>query len=193
MFKSLVVITSFGSVPANDPRPDLMVWQALSIYRFFPDTGISKTDYDVSMNASLLNPKDNNDGFGGFVTNTEKVSNIPTHFRFPGLTGGNDPIEIFGKIKIGRRNGLGTFYSNNSVFKTMYSVKFIPEFQGSDTNGSAAVKGKVGNHLTIPISIKANNQPSVHDARVMELMYQGGDQEQVNRGKLGVMNNVAVP
>ena len=63
---------------------------------------LSKSNYNVSGNAALLNLReDDNNNFGGFVTNTEKVNNIPTHFRFPGLTTGVDPIEIYGKVKIG--------------------------------------------------------------------------------------------
>jgi hypothetical protein len=54
MFKSLAVITSFGCVPAEDPRPDLMVWQAMSIYRYFPDGELTQEEFDTKENAAYL-------------------------------------------------------------------------------------------------------------------------------------------
>lgn len=198
--KSIAVITSFGCLPVDDPRPDLMVWNALSIYRFFPDSSIKNGDYDVTGNASFLNideqnqPLNKEGEFLTFVSNTEKVPNIPTHFKYPEPQNQREPTVIYGKVKIGRRNGLGTFYSNNGVFKTVYALKIIPELLGSESNGEKANKGTTGIHLTIPMSVKADNPPSQADLRALQMMYEGGDQEQtISKQKLGKPSNVVTP
>jgi hypothetical protein len=200
-FKSLAVITSFGCVPANDPRPDLMVWQALSIYRYFPDGELKQTDFDTKENAAYLENEmyktpgsKSQNHYRHFITNTEKNPKIPTHFRFPKPEEKSSKIELFGKVKIGRRNGLGTFYTSNSVFKTVYALKFIPVFKGSDSNGAKVAKGKVGIHLTVPISVKAKDEPTAADIRTLTIMYQGKDRENtLNKSKLGKMKNMVVP
>lgn len=201
MFKSLAVITSFGCVPAEDPRPDLMVWQALSIYRFFPDSELTQGEFDTKENSAYLENnmykdphKIRENHFKHFVTNTRKNQKIKTHFSFPKPDSKSSKIELYGKIKIGRRNGLGTFYTRNKVFKTMYGLKFVPVFKGSDTNGAQAKKGKVGAHLTIPFSVKAKNEPSKADLRALNSMYLGKDVEHtLNKSPLGKMKNMVVP
>lgn len=190
--KEIDIITSFGCVPLNDPRPDFMVWKPLSVYKFFPDPNLKFSDYDTSGNANyseevtLSKAQENHNSH--FATNTEKTTNKDRFsFRFP-LKGDSD-LELFGKIKIGRNNGMSCFHSTNSVFKTMFAVKFIPVFKGSSANGSSLTKGKVGNHLTVPISVKANDQPTEADIRALQLMYEGKDQDHnVNKEKLGATN-----
>ena len=170
--RELNIITSFGCVPLNDPRPDYMVWRPLSVYKFFPDKNLKFSDYDTTSNSAYTeegmykNPKHEQENHNiHFATNAEKADNSRFSFKFP--LKNDSEFELFGKIKIGRNNGMSCFHSSNSVFKTMYAVKFIPVFKGSDSNGSSYAKGKIGNHLTIPISVKANDQPTPADLNAL--------------------------
>lgn len=88
---------------------------------------------------------------------------------------------------------MSCFHSKNSVFKTMFAVKFIPIFKGSSTNGSTLAKGKVGSHLTVPISVKAKDPPTEADIMALQKMYRGEDQDHtVNKEKLGAVNTTMI-
>lgn len=105
--KELDIVSCFGCVPADDPRPDYMVWKPLSVYKFIPDQNLKISDYDTSTNSTYKEPEVT-DSLNvahenlnhHFVTNTEKSDKGQFCFRFP--VKNQSELEIYGKLKIGR-------------------------------------------------------------------------------------------
>lgn len=195
--KQIVVLTCFGVTPCDSPKPDLTVWKALSVYRYFPDKTMKDAEYDTTQNVSYIQQEgdDKNTLQMGlhYVSNTSKIRAKPNHFNFPHPVT-KRPFNIHSRIKIGRQNGLGTFYSNNKKFKTCYAVKIYPIIKGSDENGKDGSFNKIGEHLTIPISVKARNPASAEDKKIINEMYNGLDYEKyVSREKLGKMRTMVNP
>jgi len=193
----IVVIAAYGVVPKDDPRPDLIVWKALNTHRYYPDKGLGEDEFMCESNYELMqeaqNDVKNTVHHSHFVSNTRRVPNTKTKFYFPAPSNNKKAYELWTKIKIMRKNGLGTFYSENKMFKTVYCVKVIPVIKGSQDNGGDGSAGRVGNNLTIPFSVKARREPSEHDKRVLNLMYQGNDFEDfVPKQKLGEMKTSMV-
>ena len=194
--KEIVVIAAYGVVPKDDPKPDLLVWKALNTQRYYPDKNLVDEDFHIEGNFELLR-----EAMGAtksihhshFMSNTRRVGHSHTLFKFPKPKDKKMPYDLWTKIKIKRKNGLGTFYSENEVYKTVYCVKVVPVIKGGAENEGDGTQGKVGSHLTIPISVKAKKEPSEADKRVLAMMYEGGDFERyVPKQKLGEMKTSMV-
>lgn len=195
--KQLVVLTCFGVTPVDNPKPDLTIWKALSINRYFPDKTMKEADFDTTNNISYIQQEgdEKNTLQMGlhYVSNHTKNRTKANHFFFPHPTS-KRPFNLHSRIKIGRQNGLGTFYSNNKRFKTCYAVKIYPVIKGSEQNGKDGTFNKIGEHLTIPISVKARLPPSAEDKKIIEQMYNGLDYEKyVSREKFGKMRTMVNP
>ena len=193
--QALILITAYGAIPKKDPRPDLCVWKALSSNIYYPDKALKKEDFNTQGNLTLIeNHNPNASSFKGhFMTNTIKKPNskAKNEFLFPHPDGNH--FELYAKIKIGRLNGLGTFYSENKAFKTVYFLKVLPVIKGSKNNTGFAGKGEVGTHLSIPFSVKAKNEPTAEDLKALGLMYNGSDFEKfVPKDNLKKMENTMV-
>lgn len=195
--KHLIVMTCFGVTPIDKPKPDLTVWRLLSSNTYFPSKNVKNEDFDVSGNYHYIQNEADTDSSKQmgihYVSNTERLSQKKNCFHFP-FSGNKAPFILHSKIKIGRQAGLSTFYSRNSKYKTVYALKIYPVIKGSVENGKNGSFQKIGEHLTIPFSVKAKLPPSPQDMKVIKDMYDGLDYERlVNKEKLGKMRTMVNP